>query len=78
MREVVGAGEGRVVWWVGVVPERCERCGAKITAVFVDCKTTMGGWGSLCVWCAGELAVSSSPALCRVFQRCDEGWVSLF
>lgn len=78
MRELVGAGPGRIVWWGGVVPRECDVCGAAITAVFVDCKTTLGGWGSVCVECVGEVAASSSPALCRVFQKFGKGWVSIF
>ena len=44
---------------------------------FVDCKTIDRRWAALCVPCAGLLAASASPSLCRVFQLCDDGWVCL-
>ena len=78
MREVFGAGAGRIVWWGGVVPSQCDRCSARLSTVFVDCKSTVGAWGCFCVGCAGEVAVSAEPPLCRVFQRCDGGFVSIF
>jgi hypothetical protein len=68
----------RVLWWGGQVPSRCDRCGAALSAVFVDCKTVQGPWGCFCVWCAGDVALSVDPSLCRVFQRVDDGWVSCF
>jgi len=73
-----GAGPGRVVWWSGRSPTRCDHCNEELGTVFVDCKTTSGMWGFLCVECAGDLAVASGPPLCRVFQLSPEGWVSIF
>lgn len=78
MREFVGAGLERAVWWAGEVPVRCERCGELITALFVDCKTVDGVWGCFCLGCAGEVAVAAGPPLCRAFQQSAFGWVSLF
>lgn len=72
--------DGRVspVYWLNPVPAFCECCGSVLTGVFVDCKTFLGPWASLCVECAGDLAVASEPPLCRVYQFCSEGWVSVF
>jgi|HubBroStandDraft_1064217.scaffolds.fasta_scaffold312431_2 hypothetical protein len=68
----------RVKVWSGSPPVRCANCGAAIGDVFVDCKTVHGPWASVCVTCAGEVAASSSPALCRVFQLSAAGWVHFF
>jgi hypothetical protein len=68
----------RVLWWGGEVPSRCDRCGVGLSSVFVDCKTFQGPWGCFCVECGGEVAVAVVPSLCRVYQRVDGGWVSLF
>jgi len=76
--ELLGAAGGRVVWWSGDVPRCCDSCGRGLSAVFVDCKTVRGCWGALCVECAGDQAVASGPPLTRVFQRTEEGWVSIF
>lgn len=78
MRSEILRGGGRFLEWSGEAPVMCECCGAAITAVFVDCKTIHGVWGSFCVGCAGELAVSAAPPLCRVFQASSSGWVSFF
>jgi hypothetical protein len=78
MAEVLGAGPGRVVWWKGLPPAKCDSCGKQLSAVFVDCKSTVGVWGEFCVECAGDVAVSAHPSLCRVFQWTREGWVSIF
>ena len=72
------ADASRVVWWGGDVPRRCSVCDEALGSVFVDCKTTCGLWGALCVVCAGDFAVADGPPLCRVFQLVPEGWVSIF
>jgi hypothetical protein len=71
-------GGAAMVWWDRAVPRECDVCGARLSAVFVDCKVLNGMWCTLCVDCAGELAVASSPPLCRVYQLSPLGWVSLF
>lgn len=67
----------RLLQWAGPVPTRCECCGDVLVREFVDAKTSHGPWGCFCVECAGQLAVSSVPALCRVFQLLDGSWVTV-
>lgn len=68
----------RVLFWSGSPPAGCDACGVELPAVFVDCKTVMGWWGCLCVRCAGDLAATAGPPLCRVYQASSSGWVSFF
>ena len=63
MREVFGAGAGRIVWWGGVVPSQCDRCSARLSTVFVDCKSTVGAGAAF------VLAVLVKW-LCRRSRRC--------
>jgi hypothetical protein len=78
MRYVDAEGVHDAVVWIGEVPLRCDRCGELVPACWVVCKTCCGWWGIFCVPCAGEVAVSGEPPLCRVFQRYRQSWVSFF
>lgn len=64
-------------YWSGDPPVECDWCSARIQDEFVDCLTVHGLWASLCVGCAGELAVDADGALCRVYSRIGDRWVNL-
>ena len=37
--------------WIGVIPKRCDLCGANLVGTFVDGKTITGHWVVMCDPC---------------------------
>jgi len=43
--------------WYGVLPKKCDICGKPLRGHFIDGRTKMGSWATMCMSCHNEHGV---------------------
>ena len=59
-------------FWDGPPPRRCDLCGEPIVAAFVDGKTRMGPWATMCLDCHDLNGVGFGPGLGQIYTLVKE------
>jgi hypothetical protein len=59
--------------WVGGDPSICEICKRSVEGTFVDGKTTMGPWATMCVPCHKKWGVGIGTGRGQKYERQADG-----
>jgi hypothetical protein len=60
-----------ITYWLGELPVRCDLCSQKIQDIgeFMDARTKMGMWGTLCPKCHDRYGVGLGPGRGQHYKR---------
>lgn len=72
--DIVTKPPGDPVYWIGVVPAKCDLCGKPIRSTFVDGRLRdRSTWGNLDLGCHRTHGVGVGKGMGQVYQRQDNG-----
>lgn len=64
-------------FWSGDPPDKCEFGGEPITDVFIDGKTIMGPWASMCPKCHLTYGTGLGMGKGQMYQKQGDVWVKI-
>jgi len=68
----------KIVKWSGHAPDRCDLCRVPIQNTFVDGKTNMGPWASMCPDCHDAHGVGLGTGMGQKYQKQPNGeWIKV-